>query len=51
MGKEKKKMMPFWGKTADEKQNSATILISVDRKGEVFPVKELQLIRQIHVIF
>ena len=39
MGKEKKKMIPFWGKTADEKQNSATIMISVDRKGEVFPVK------------
>ena len=51
MGKEKKKMMPFWGKRADEKQNSATILISADRKGEVFPVKESQLIRQIHVIF
>ena len=39
MGKEKKKMIPFWGKRADEKQNSATIMISVDRKGEVFPVK------------
>ena len=38
MGKEKKKMIPFWEK-ADEKQNIATKMISVDGKGAVFPVK------------
>ena len=38
MDKEKKKI-PFWGKKADEKQNSATIMISVHGKGAVFPVK------------
>ena len=39
MSKEKKKMIPFWGKKAGEKQNSATIMISVHGKGAVFPVK------------
>ena len=39
MVKEKKKMIPFGGKKTDEKQNSATIMISVDGKGAVFPVK------------
>ena len=39
MGQEKKKMIPFWGKKADEKQNSAIIMISSDGKGAVFPVK------------
>ena len=38
MVKEKKKMIPFGGKKTDEKQNSATIMISVDGKGAVFPV-------------
>ena len=38
MGK-KKKMIPFWGKKTEEKQNSAVIMISVDWKGTVFPVK------------
>ena len=38
MDKEKKKI-PFWGKKADEKQISATIMISVHGKGAVFPVK------------
>ena len=31
-------MIPFGGKKTDEKQNSATIMISVDGKGAVFPV-------------
>ena len=35
----KKKMILFWGKKAEEKQNIATIMISVDEKGTVFPVK------------
>ena len=39
MGEEKIKMIPSWGKKCDEKQNSATIMTSVDRKGELFPVK------------
>ena len=39
MSKEKKKMIPFWGKKADKKQNSAIIMISVPGKGAVFPVK------------
>ena len=39
MGKENKKMITFWGKKADEKQYSAIIMISVDGKGAVFPVK------------
>ena len=39
-GQKKKKMMiPFWGMKAGEKQSSATIMISVDGKGTVFPVK------------
>ena len=38
MDKEKKKI-PFWGKKADEKQNSATIMISVHGKGAVYSVK------------
>ena len=37
--KRKKKMIPFWGKKAAEKQNSSTIKISVDGKGTGFPVK------------
>ena len=36
---QRKKMIPFWGKKAEEKQNSATIMISVDGKGTVFPMK------------
>ena len=35
-------MIPFWGKKEDEKQNSATIMISdqkLDQKRTVFPVK------------
>ena len=32
-------MIPFWGKKAEEKQNGANIMISVDGKGTVFPVK------------
>ena len=39
MSKEKKKMIPFWGKKAGEKQNSATIMISVHGIGAVFPMK------------
>ena len=39
MGSRKKKKIPFWGKKTGEKQNSATIMISVDRKGTVFLVK------------
>ena len=35
----KKKVIPFWVKNAKEKQNSATIMISVEWKGTVFPVK------------
>ena len=38
MGKEKKKMTPFW-KKAEERQNSATTMISVDGKGTVFLMK------------
>ena len=38
MGKTKKKMIPFCGKKK-EKQNSATIMISVDGKGAIFSVK------------
>ena len=38
-GKRKKKIILFWGKKAEEKQNIATIIISVDEKGTVFPVK------------
>ena len=39
MGNRKKKMIPFWGKKTEEKQNSATIMISADGKGAVFPLK------------
>ena len=38
MDKKKKKMILFWGKKAEEKQNSVTIMISVDGKGIVFPM-------------
>ena len=31
-----KKMKPAWGKETEEKQKSATIMISVDGKGTVF---------------
>ena len=31
--------IPFWWKNPEEKQNSATIIISVDEKGTVFPMK------------
>ena len=31
--------IPFWGKNIEEKQNSATTMISVDEKGTVFPMK------------
>ena len=37
--RKKKKTMPFWGKKTEEKQNRATIMISVHSKGTVFPVK------------
>ena len=32
-------MIPFSGKKTEEKQNSATIMISVDSKETIFPVK------------
>ena len=32
-------MILFCGRKAEEKQNIATIMISVDEKGTVFPVK------------
>ena len=32
-------MIPFWGKKTEEKQNRATIMISVDGKGTIFAVK------------
>ena len=32
-------MIPFWGKKTKQKQNSATIMISVDGNGLVFPMK------------
>ena len=35
-------MIPFWGKKTEEKQNSATIIISVDGKGTVFSMWKLQ---------
>ena len=35
----KKKMRTFLRKKADEKQNIATIMISGDGKGVVFPLK------------
>ena len=37
--KKKKKITPFRAKKTEEKQNSATIMISVNRKGAVFPIK------------
>ena len=38
MGK-KKKTIPFWRTKTEEKQNSATIIISVDGKETASPVK------------
>ena len=38
-GQKKKKMIPFLGKQSGEKQNSATIIISVEGKRTAFPVK------------
>ena len=35
----KKKMIPFWEMKNRRKKNSATRMISVDRKGTVFPMK------------
>ena len=32
-------MTPFWGKKAEEKQNSATTMIFVDGKRTDFPMK------------
>ena len=32
-------MIPFWGKKSEGKQNRATLMISVDDKGTVFPLK------------
>ena len=37
--KRKKEMTAFYGKKTEEKQNSADIMISVDGKKTVFPVK------------
>ena len=37
--KEKKKMIPFYRKNIDKRQSSAIIMISVEAKGTVFPVK------------
>ena len=31
--------MPFWEKKTVEKQNNATIMISLDGKGTTFPVQ------------
>ena len=39
MGKRKEEDDIFLRKKTKEKQNSATIMISVDEKGTVFPVK------------
>ena len=39
MGKRKKENDTFLKKKAEEKQNSATTMISVDGKGTVFPMK------------
>ena len=40
MGKKRRRsMISFWRKKADKKQNSATIMISVDGKGTIFPGK------------
>ena len=36
-------MIPFWQKKPEEKENRATIMISIDGKETAFPVKlELQ---------
>ena len=37
--KQKKKEDDTCGKKTEEKQNSATIMISVDQKGKVFQIK------------
>ena len=39
LAKTKKMMITFWGKKAEEKQNSTTIMISVDGKKTIFPMK------------
>ena len=39
MDKRKKENYIFLRKKAEEKQNSATTMISVDGKGTVFPIK------------
>ena len=39
MGKRKKKWILFWGKKTEEKQKSATIMISADWKGTILSVK------------
>ena len=39
MGRRKEEDDTFLRKKTEEKQNSATIMISVDGKGTVFPVK------------
>ena len=39
IGKNKEDVITFWGKKAEEKQNSTTIMISVDGKETIFPVK------------
>ena len=38
MGKRKKENDTFLKKKAEERQNSATIMISIDAKGTVFPM-------------
>ena len=38
-GQKKKIVTPFWRIKAEEKQNSASTVISVDGKGTVFPVQ------------
>ena len=40
--KEKKAIIPFWGKKTEEKQNRATIMTSIEGQGTIFPV-ELKL--------
>ena len=39
LGKEKKQNDTFLKKKAEEQQNSATTMISVDGKGTIFPMK------------
>ena len=39
MGERKKENDAFFWKKAEEKQNSAATMISVDGKGTVFPMK------------